>query len=114
MAYSELLADRVRRLLREKHVSHEEKRMMGGLCFMVDGKMCAGVIGEDLMARIGPGPYEAALKKQGCRMMDFTGRPMKGYVFVGPEGMDLDEELEEWVQMCLDFNPQAKSSTKKV
>lgn len=113
MAYSELLADRVRQILADKGIGFLEKKMMGGLCFMVDGKMCMGVVKEDLMARIGPDAQEAALKKPGSRAMDFTGRPLKGYVFVAPEGVDMDNDLSYWVQACLDFNPLAKASKKK-
>ena len=86
---------------------------MGGLCFMVNGKMCAGIIDDALMARIGPQFYLEALQKPGCREMDFTGRPLKGFVYVDAEGIDEDEDLAYWVQLCLDFNPRAKSSRKK-
>ena len=65
------------------------------------------------MARIDPEIYEEALTKKGCREMDFTKRPMIGYVYVEPEAIDLDEDLAYWVQLCLDFNPKAKSSKKK-
>ncbi len=113
MAYSELLADRIRQVLDTKHVTYEEKKMMGGLCFMVDDKMCVGVVKEEMMARIDPKMYEESLKKPGCKEMNFTGRAMKGFVFVEGEGIDMDEDLEYWVQLCLDFNPFAKSSKKK-
>ena len=113
MPYDELLADRIRSVLNEKRVPFEEKKMMGGLCYLVDDKMCMGIVKGNLMARIDPSIYEEALTRKSCREMDFTGRPMKGYVFVEPEGLDLDEELEYWVQLCLDFNPNATSSKKK-
>ena len=87
--------------------------MMGGLCYMVDDKMCLGIVKNNLMARIGPEIYQEALQKKGCKEMDFTGRTMKGYVFVEPEGVDMEDDLNEWVQLCLDFNPKAKSSKKK-
>ena len=67
---------------------------------------------DSLMARIDPDIYEAALKKKGCRPMDFTGKPMQGYVFVDPVAIDMDKDLEYWIQLCLDFNPKAKSSKK--
>ena len=79
---------------------------------MVDDKMCVGVVKDKLMARIDPEIYDEALTRPGCREMDFTGRKMKGFVFVEPEGTDLDEDLDRWVEMCLDFNPRAKSSKK--
>ncbi len=113
MPYSELLADRVRQIFREKNTPFEEKKMMGGLCFLVDDKMCAGIVDERLMARIAPETYEAALQQPGCRPMDFTGKPMKGYVFIDPTSTDRDADLHRWVQLCLDFNPRAKSSKKK-
>ncbi len=92
MAYDELLADRMRLVLKEKNVVYEEKAMMGGLTFMVDGKMCVGIIRDNLMARIDPDIYDTALKRKGCREMDFTKRPMKGFVFVEPEGTDMDQD----------------------
>lgn len=112
MAFNEFLADRIRLILQEKQISFLEKKMMGGLTFMVDSKMCIGIVKGNLMARINPDIYESALQKKGCKEMNFTGRPMKGYVFVEPEGVDLDDELEYWIQLCLDFNPLAKSSKK--
>ncbi|ETN96653.1 TfoX/Sxy family protein [Zhouia amylolytica] len=113
MAYDNFLADRIRLCLKEKHISFEEKKMMGGLCFMVEDKMCVGVVKDNLMARIDPDIYDKALQKKGCREMDFTGRPMKGFVFVEPEGIDLDQDLNYWIQLCLKYNPKAKSSKKK-
>ena len=113
MAYDEYLADRMRLILKEKHVTYSEKKMMGGIAFMVNDKMCVGITNNNLMARIHPEIYEDALKRKGCRPMDFTGRPMKGWVFVSPEGIDTDEELAGWIQLALDFNPLAKSGKKK-
>jgi TfoX/Sxy family transcriptional regulator of competence genes len=104
MAYDENLADRIRKLLHEKRVLFKEKKMMGGLTFMIHDKMCVGIVNNDLMARIGKDKYESALKKQGCRAMDFTGRPMKGYVFLEPMAIDLDSELEFWIDLSLEFN----------
>ncbi len=88
-------------------------KMMGGLCFMVDDKMCIGIVKESLMARIDPEEEDDLLSKEGSKPMDFTGRPMKGYLFIEPEGVDMDEDLDFWVEKCLDFNPKAKSSKKK-
>jgi len=113
MPFDEFLAERVRRAFRGKHVEFEEKRMMGGMCFLVDGKMCAGVEKNRLMARIGPHAQEQALRRKGCHEMDFTGRPMNGFVFVEAEGMDSDAELDDWIGLCLAFNPEAKSAKKK-
>lgn len=113
MAYNELLADRIRKVLNDKKVKAEEKKMMGGLCFMVDDKMCVGIIKDSLMARIDPVFYTEALSLKGCREMDFTGRPMKGFVQVEPIGIDLEDELVYWIDLCLEFNPRAKSSKKR-
>ncbi len=110
MAFDEYLADRIRVAFKELHAHTEEKKMMGGLCFMVNDKMCAGVVNQRLMARIDPDIYAEALKRHGCREMDFTGRPMKGFVFVEPEGLDDDEDLLHWIRLCLAYNPRARSS----
>lgn len=113
MAYDEFLEERITRILQEKKVSFDAKKMMGGLCYMVDDKMCTGIVKDHLMARVGPEAYEECLDKPGCKPMDFTGRPMNGYVFVGGEGIAGDDDLANWIQLCLDFNPLAKSSKKK-
>ena len=113
MPYDELLADRIRNTLADKRVEAREMKMMGGLCFMVDEKMCVGIVKNNLMARIGVEAYEGALGKKGVQPMDFTGRPMKGYVFVDPEGVNMDDDLAYWVQQCPDFNPMAKASKKR-
>ncbi len=112
MAYNEQLADRVRDELDAQKVDFHELKMMGGLCFMVDDKMCVGVVGEQLMARIDPDIYHDALKKEGASEMNFTGKAMKGFVFVNPEGTDMDNDLAYWVELCVKYNPFAKSSKK--
>jgi len=109
MAYDENLADRIRNSLHEKKVPFHEKKMMGGLTFMVHDKMCVGIVKNDLMARIGKDNYESAIKKQGSRQMDFTGKPMKGYVFLEPEAIDMDVELEYWIDLSLEFNETLKN-----
>ena len=85
---------------------------MGGLCFMVNSKMCVGVEKKRLMARIGPEAYDEALKRKGCRPMDFTGRPMRGFVFVGLEGLKTEKDLAFWLELALAYNPLAKNSAK--
>jgi TfoX/Sxy family transcriptional regulator of competence genes len=113
MPYDEQLAARVRGFFEERKVACEAKPMMGGLCFMVDGKMCVGVAGERLMARIDPAAEAEALAKPGCKPMDFTGRPMRGFVFVEPEGIRTTWQLAAWLNLALEFNPRAKASKKK-
>lgn len=111
MAYNEKLADRIReRLADVKKV--REKEMMGGLTFMVDDKMCIGIIKDEMMCRIDPALQEEALSKKGCRIMDFTGRPMKGYVMVDDTGMKSKKDFDYWIGLCLDFNKMANSSKK--
>jgi len=112
MAYNEFLADRIRVSLNEKNCPYTEKKMMGGLTFMIDNKMCVGIIKDDLMARIDPAIHDEALTRNGCRDMDFTHRPMKGFVFINPEGTDMDEDLKFWIDLALDYNPRAKASKK--
>jgi TfoX/Sxy family transcriptional regulator of competence genes len=104
MAYNEYLADRIRQSLKENTTTFEEKKMFGGICFLVDDKMCVGVIKGDMMVRIDPDLQDAVINKNGCRIMDFTNRPMKGYLYISPEGIDLDKDLDKWVKRCLDFN----------
>ena len=112
MAFDDYQADRIRQYLKDK-TSYNEKKMMGGLIFMVNDKMCVGVSNDDLMARIDPDVYEDALTKQGCRKMDFTGREMKGFVFIDESGMKSDHDLQYWLDLALDYNTRAKSSRKK-
>jgi TfoX/Sxy family transcriptional regulator of competence genes len=112
MAYDEQLAERIRRAFGHRKVPFAEKRMMGGLCFMVDSKMCVGVEKDHLMVRIDPEVYDDALRGKGCVRMDFTGRPMRGFVFVNQAGLTTADELGHWLKLALDFNPKAKASKK--
>ena len=112
MAYSEKIADRIREAL--QHLSNvEEKHMMGGLTFMVNDKMCVGIIKDELMCRIDPAIHEELVEKNGCRTMDFTNRPMKGYVMVDESAMKSKKDFDFWMQLALDFNKHSKSSKKK-
>lgn len=78
--------------------------MFGGLAFMYRGHMLVGILGDSLMARVGPAEYADALKRPHVREMDFTGKPMKGYVYVDPAGIESDSDLGKWVELCLRFN----------
>jgi hypothetical protein len=80
---------------------------------MVNDKMCVGILQDDLMARIDPEVYKAALQKEGCREMDFTGKPMKGFVFISPTGTEEEKDLNYWIELALEFNRKAKASKKK-
>ena len=102
MAYDETLAGRLRGALRGAGTV-SEKKMFGGIAFMLNGNMCCGVINDLLMARVGPEAYAGALERPHARPMDFTKRPMKGYVYVEPGGLRSDEELAEWVGKCVEF-----------
>jgi TfoX N-terminal domain len=103
VAYDEGLSQRIREIL-EDTIAFTEKKMFGGLAFMVCGNMCVGVLGDSLMARIGKERYSELLSRKSVREMDFTGKPMPGYVFVGPEGIADDRALRDWVDLCLQFN----------
>lgn len=113
MAYDKYLAERVENALKSMNVSFEPKFMFGGVCYMVNDKMCVGVVKEELMARLDPEITRDALKRTGCRLMDFTGKSMKGFVFVSPEGTDMEKDLESWISLALEYNPRAKASKKK-
>lgn len=102
MAYDEGLAQRVRESLADRH-DLGEKKMFGGLCFLLGGNMCCGIVGEELMLRVGPDAYEEALSRPHAREMDFTGRAMKGMVYVGVDGISDDARLREWLRLAVDF-----------
>lgn len=102
MAYDEGLAERLREVFHGRR-DVSEKKMFGGLAFMVQGHMAVGILGDTLMARVGPERHAEALRMQHVREMDFTGRPMKGYVYVAPAGLDSQAELEAWVARCVAF-----------
>ena len=112
MAYNEKLSDRIRDAIHQIQ-GIEEKYMFGGVCYMLNKKMCIGVVKDEMMCRIGLEKYEEALLKKGCREMVFTGKPMKGYVYVDKEGMNTKKDFDYWIKLCLDFNKYAKASIKK-
>ena len=111
MAFDEKLSDRIREAMANLP-KVDEKYMFGGVCYMLNGKMCVGVVKDEMMCRIDPEIYEEALKKPGCREMIFTGKPMKGYVFINKEGMRTKKQFDNWVNLCVEFNAKAKSSKK--
>ena len=102
MAYDEGVAQRVREVLLDAP-SVVEKKMFGGLAFMVGGNMSCGVVGAQLMVRVGPEAYEEALAQPHARVMDFTGKPLKGMVYVGEPGLAADEDLAAWVERGVSY-----------
>lgn len=102
MAYDEKLADRVRDLIATRP-GYDEKKMFGGLCFLINGNMSAGVVKDELMLRVGEARFAKVLARKHARPMDFTGRPMKGMVYVGVEGLKSKRQLESWLRPALEF-----------
>jgi TfoX/Sxy family transcriptional regulator of competence genes len=102
LAFDESLADRVRDVLAARG-DLSERKMFGGIAFMIGGNMAVGVIGDDLMVRLDPTDAEQALKEPHTRPMDFTGRPMKGMIFVESPGTEANEDLAGWVEAGADF-----------
>jgi TfoX/Sxy family transcriptional regulator of competence genes len=102
MAYDEVLAARIGRTLGER-CAYEERRMFGGLAFMVGGHMCCGIIGDDIMVRVGPEQFPRAVALPHARVMDFTGRPSTGMVYVAPAGFSTARSLDAWIGRALSF-----------
>ena len=102
MAYNEELAQRLRDALSQRQDLGEEG-MYGGLAFKVNNHKCIGVLNENLMARVGPEKYEEALKKPHARVMDLLGAPIPGFVIVDPAGVEKEEDLKSWVEICTTF-----------
>lgn len=114
MAYNQKLADMTRELISQSHKNVEEKAMFGGLCFMVNDKMCVGVEKERLMVRLDPAKYDEVIEIEGCKPMDFTGKIMKGFVFVDADVLTTKKKLEYWIDLALQYNKIAKASKKKI
>ncbi|NRA10749.1 MAG: TfoX/Sxy family protein [Crocinitomicaceae bacterium] len=115
MAYDEYLEERVNNVLNERHVQFDARKMMGGLIYVVDEKMCFGIVKDELMVRVGIDAYPELIEREreGARSMDFTKRPMNGFFYVAPEGFDFESDLEFWIQKALDFNPFAVATKSK-
>lgn len=103
MAYDEGLAERIRGVLDERS-DVTEKKMFGGVAFMLGGNMCVGVVGDELMVRVGPDAYDACLEQPHAREMDFTGKPMRGMLYVGEAGIEEDAGLDAWVGRGVAFS----------
>jgi hypothetical protein len=102
MAYDEGLAQRVREALSER-ADLTEKKMFGGLCFLLGGNMCCGIVGPELMLRVGPVAYDSVLERPHAREMDFTGRALRGMVYVAEDGLRDDEALAGWLVPAVEF-----------
>jgi TfoX/Sxy family transcriptional regulator of competence genes len=111
MAYDEELAERIREIVGDGP-GLSERKMFGGIAFMLNGNMFCGVTRNDLMVRVGPERFDDALASPGARPMDFTGRPMKGMVFVGPDGYASDEQLRAWVEQTVEYALSLPAKTK--
>ena len=101
MPYNETLASRIREVLPAEGI--EEKKMFGGIAFMLGGNMVCGITRDDLMVRVGPENYESALERTGARPMEFTGRPMRGMVFVDRPGYDSENSLRDWLDLAMSY-----------
>ena len=113
MAYDEKLADRVREMIGNAGERSEEKKMFGGICFMVNDKMCAGVDKDRLMIRLDPKLAEQVVEMEGCTQMEMAGKAMKGFVLVDPAALGTKTKLKYWIGLALDYNPVARASKKK-
>ena len=111
MAYDAVLAQRIAVLLKRKK-QLVQKQMFGGLCFLVNGKMCCGIIGNKLVARVGPERYESALTQPYVKSMDFTGRPLKGFLYVLPRGVQDPAALKVWIDRSFQYAESLPSKRK--
>lgn len=113
MAYSEQLAERVARILQHEGVDFLEKKMFGGVAFMINDKMCVGIVKDELMLRVMDDMEETVEKMDGVRPMDMTGKRMKGFYFIESSAMQKDSELKKWVDMGVEFGIKGVLKTKK-
>ena len=115
MAYSEKLADRITELLKP-HKGLVIKKMFGGICYMLNDKMIAGIVEEKLMIRCRREDYDTLLKKPHAAEMTFTGKPMKGFLYIEPSGIRTDKQLQKWLDIGIEFvkkSPPKKKTMKK-
>lgn len=111
MAYNEKLAQRIRTAFSDLP-RVEEKKMFGGMAFMVNGKMCITVSKDRIMCRIAPELHDSIIKKKGCRTVEMGGREYKGYVYIDENIIKTKKDLDYWVELALDFNKRVKASRK--
>lgn len=113
MAYDELLAKRIRNFLTPYQKNVEEKKMMGGLCFMYKGSMSCGIVKEDLMVRVIDEKFEPSLQKPYCREMDFTGKVLKNFLYIDKDGFRSENQLRAWLELGIEFVEKQGPKTKK-
>jgi TfoX/Sxy family transcriptional regulator of competence genes len=113
MAINEKLTARIREIIAEKENDVEEKKMFGGICFMVNDKMTVCAANDRMLVRLDPQVYEAALEKPGCRPMEMKGKPMNGYVYVDELELNTAKKLGYWISLALGYNKVAQASKKK-
>lgn len=113
MAYDDKLANKVREKLADLP-NVVEKRMMGGLIFMYNDKMCVGIFKDQLMCRVDAAMHAALVEKQGCKTMVFGGRSMIGYILIDETGMRTKQEFDFWINLTLEFNKYSKQAKKKI
>ena len=102
MAYNAVLVRRIEKLLRRRK-SVTQKEMFGGICFLVNGNMCCGVERDKLVVRVGPEQYEQLLQRRHIKPMDFTGRPLRGFIYVAPAGLKSRNALASWLELGLRY-----------
>lgn len=113
MAFDENLGNRIADALSRVQVPYEEKRMFGGLAFMIEGKMCIGVVGNEIMLRVLDEKFDNVLAMPNVREMDFAGRPMKGFVYIAKDGFVSDADLEQWIDLATEFGKLGVVKSKK-
>ena len=120
MPYNQNTVNRIAEQLLDQNIAFEEKKMFGGVAFMLNEKMCIGVVKDELMLRVLNEKYETVLGQNYTKPMQFTGKAMKGFVFVAPEGFETDQDLTKWIQYGVEFgkfgtvkSKNNKSSSKK-
>lgn len=113
MAYSTTLADRIRAYLEDKNLKVEEKEMFRGLAFLINGKMCINVSGENLMCRYDPIFEDEVAERTGFQPMIMKGKQLRGYCYVSEDGYKSKANFDYWLKLCLDFNEKAKASKRK-
>lgn len=112
MAYDEALAERIRSVLADRD-GVTEQRMFGGMAFLIGGRMAVGVVRDELMVRVGPDVHDDAIARSHVRPMDFTGRPMRGFVYVAPAGIVGDPDLQRWVEAGASFAASQAPSKRR-